>query len=699
VAERSFGGYSYQQRLGPGVFGEVYRALSGTGQEARVIHVDPHLASRPAFARALVRFSEQTVPLEHARVIGMRQVGRSGDHVVVVTDAVSGPVALRDLAGRTGGRLPPDIALAIGLGAIEGLARAHSLGIVHGAVHPRSVLIDFHGLVKLADFGLGWALVETAVEGDEAGLLHALRGFLAPELASGQRATALGDVYAAGALLFDLMSGEPPPGELRAPPHVAQVIARALSLDPGARFTSASEMEERLEQAIRADDCPVAPQEAVARHVAERLAATDDALHAATDDLVAGLPPAFPEPGGVGEVGRSGRVTDLLAALEAEEGAEADEAPGDMTEVDPHGRGPAEPDLSDVLHLGQADAAGERLDGPGARHPTETRPARPGAFAVAAGEEDSESTPLPTPVPHRPGSVTTHLGELEAEDRLLRRRRRARDPFAASGDQPAFAARMVHRPRALLWVALTAFAVAGMGAVLYTQSDRFDPGRRADEERADEEARQAALASHERAQPRPADITVTAAEPEAAVWLLLGRTPLESMPLSAAMVHELRLEHEGYRPLDLRITGYQWKGEGEALRAEVEAELEQGTPRGPAPAYPAGSGAGGAPAGPRGRGVVHVRSRPTGAQVWLLIGFTPRATITGLEAGRDYELKVLKDGFRPGFAAVRSDEWYLSGVDGPVLTSLSREVSLTPAERRQGKPRRRGRKSQAGARD
>jgi hypothetical protein len=239
------------------------------------------------------------------------------------------------------------------------------------------------------------------------------------------------------------------------------------------------------------------------------------------------------------------------------------------------------------------------------------------------------------------------------------------------------------------------FAVGALGAVLYTQSGWFDPAGRREAEREAEGAEEA-RARAEAAQPPAAEVTVTAREGDAAVWLLLGRTPLDSMPLSTAAVHELRIEHEGYRPLDVRVADGEWKEADGGLRARVDAELIQGAPRRAVPAYPAeaAGGAAQAPKGRQGRGVVRVESRPPGAQVWLLVGFTPRATVGGLEAGRDYELKVLKDGFRPGFAAVRSADWYLSGPGGPMLTSVTREVALAKARR--PRSHRRGRSKRSG---
>jgi hypothetical protein len=643
VAERSFGGYAYQQRLGTGVFGELYRALSGAGKEARILHVDPHLAARPAFAHALVHFGESVVPLDHPHVVALRQVGRSGDHMVVVTDAVSGPVTLSELIARCGGRLPPDIALAIGLGAVQGLAFAHSLRVVHGAVHPRSVLIDFHGTVRLSDFGVAWALMATATETGDVGLLHQLSGYLAPELALGQAASELGDVYAAGALLFELLRVGAAQAEPPASPAVRQVIERALAAHPGARLINASELEELLEEAIAADVCPVAPPDALAAFVAERLAAADQALIGDTEDLV--------------------------ARLAAEEDRERDH--GDMTEVDPRRPVRGEPDLSGLLRLDTVDALSAPVRRP-ARQAGAAAHA-PGPLVPFGGDQDDDTTPLPRPALPRPGSVTRHL-DAAGDDGVLAPHRRWRPP------------------RALVWTGVSAFALAALATIVYTNTDVFDPGRKESEERDADRAREEAIARHEAAQPSPGEITVTAAEPDAAVWLLLGRTPVDSMPLSSAMVHELRVEHEGYQPHDLRVTGYQWKEDGGSLRARVWAELVAGAPPSPVPAFPPAREGAAPTAGPRGRGVVHVESDPAGARVWLLVGFTPRATIAGLAAGRDYQLKVLKDGFRPGSAVVRADDWFLSGPGGPLVASLAREVTLTrEAARPAGKVRKRSR--------
>jgi serine/threonine protein kinase len=630
-----------------GGFGEVYRALGVDGQEARLVHVDPRLAAQPAFAGALMRFGESVVRLDHPRLAGVNEVGRSGDELFVVTGPLGEAVSVREILSRSAGPLPAGVALAIAAGAIDGLAHAHAQHVAHGAIHPRSVLIDDRGGVILADFGLAHALVEAAAETDDAReLLRDLRGYLAPELALGQPPSEATDVYAAGALLFELLHGEPPPGELRVPAELGRVLERALATDPSARLATGGELAAALAQAIAAAGSALAPPDQLARLAGD---ASLPAEHA----------------------GRLGRVTDLLDELEQENGATGQapaalevqaggELRGDPTDPDPDVDLIAGTDLSRALDI-------------------DDLPPPSSARAGSGADEAVESTPLPLPARPRPGSVTRHLDALEAEEEA--------------------AAAMARPPRVFPWIAGTALVLVVVGGLLYTQTDLFDTGRRAAEARAADMARQAELARIEAAQPVPGDLTIASDEADAAVWLLLGRTPVESLPLSAAMVHELRVEHEGYQALDLRVTGYQWTDQAGPLRADVVAELEPGGSQRPPPAYPPASTE--PPGGPSGRGVIHVKSNPPGAQVWLLIGFTPRVTISGLQAARTYEVKVIKDGFRPGFAAVREEDWYLSGPGGPVQTSLTRQVALEPAKKdrpgRTGKSPRPARSKRADA--
>ena len=108
------------------------------------------------------------------------------------------------------------------------------------------------------------------------------------------------------------------------------------------------------------------------------------------------------------------------------------------------------------------------------------------------------------------------------------------------------------------------------------------------------------------------------------------------------------------------------EAEVDALRAELSEVAPPAEPEVPV-----------APGGP-GRGPIVVESVPAGAEVWLWVGTTPEMKLSNVEAGKDYEFKVLKDGMLPAYVAVKSADWYLSGESGPVHPSLHREVKLEP---------------------
>jgi hypothetical protein len=235
----------------------------------------------------------------------------------------------------------------------------------------------------------------------------------------------------------------------------------------------------------------------------------------------------------------------------------------------------------------------------------------------------------------------------------------------------------LRKSNGLLWAAVSVFVLASLFGILYSQTDIFHPERaRVRQERAEQE-RQRQVTELVEARVKPGEILVDSTPEEAAVWLLLGRTPVESFRVPAGKVHELRLEHDGYLPVDLPVSAVHWTEKDGQLRAEVRAKLVAGTPAAPLPAFPPASDTPLA-AGADENGAIHVESTPPGVQVWMLVGMTPGVRLAGIPAGKAYELKLLKDGYNPGYAVVREDQWYLAGPDSPVRPSLSRAVELVP---------------------
>ena len=263
---------------------------------------------------------------------------------------------------------------------------------------------------------------------------------------------------------------------------------------------------------------------------------------------------------------------------------------------------------------------------------------------------------------------------------------RSRPELAAAADDPESAAAAAEaasdplaglrvrtrRPRTLLWVALISFTLAALGAVFYMQSDAFHPERDTTRAMIAEDEKERALAEHRRRQPEQGQLIVEASEPEAAVWLKLGRTPLRSLAVRSGQVHYVRYELEGHQPVDHVIARAHWVGAGGEQEARHEAQLSRGEKT--LPSFPPEPAVRPAP-GPPGEGPMVMTSSPAGAEVWLLIGITPDVKLTGVRAGRRYELKVLKEGYRPAFASIKESDWAMGEREVRARVKLSPLVS------------------------
>lgn len=668
MAERSFADFRYEDRQEVGYYGEVFRARSATADQVRLLEVDGRFAQHTLFASALARFGPQLAGLAHRNVVVTRSVGRARrGPLIVVTEAVRGPITLEEILTQAPGhKLPPEIALGIGLDVVEALSVAHARGIVHGALHPRSVLVDWSGQVKLDHFAVGRALAEAASRDPESGLLAGAAGYVAPELALGDPPTPAGDVFATGALLYVMLTGQTPPGTLGFSPALERAVQRALDTDEQRRYQDASELAGALVEALEDERWTRATAPEIAAHVNDARSDAEAHLDAATEDLLAELDaPASPD-----DLDRGWHTDEPTDAERG--GTDVDHATDDVlselvdqptvVDDDPHQRRVRDP-ISELIELDRKDRE----------------------LLLDSSQDDDDYTPLPPPTEDAPGTLTR-----EGVDVLGKGKHRAHEAEAAAvaaidslddDDEPpparrppshtAVVTQAPDRGGGRVWALTTLVLFGVLGFVLYTQTDVFHPERK----QAKREAREAELEAERRRlealQPTPGTIVISAQPEGAAVWLLLGRTPVETMPLPASSIHDIRLEHEGYVPLDVRVTGEAWSGD----RAEVTGTLEGGERE--VPAHPK------APetmqTGATGRGPIRITSTPEGAQAWLLVGFTPQMRLQGIRAGDPYELKVVKDGYRPAFVVIEAADWHPGGdLDAGLEESVSRRVELAP---------------------
>jgi eukaryotic-like serine/threonine-protein kinase len=255
------GRYEITQRLARGGMATVYRAVDTRLTRTvavKVMHVG--LGDDAEFARKFDREARAVAKLSHPNVVSVFDQGRdiegSNSRPYIVMEYVAGQT-LRDVLNREA-PMAPSRALEIMEPVFAALAVAHDAGLVHRDVKPENVLISERGQIKVADFGLAKAIssqTSTATQG----LLIGTVSYLPPELVMSGKADARSDVYSAGVVLFELLTGRkphtgetpiqiayahvhrdvPPPSTLPTrgpiPPYVDALVTRATARDANLR--------------------------------------------------------------------------------------------------------------------------------------------------------------------------------------------------------------------------------------------------------------------------------------------------------------------------------------------------------------------------------------------------------------------------------------------------------------------------------
>jgi hypothetical protein len=183
-------------------------------------------------------------------------------------------------------------------------------------------------------------------------------------------------------------------------------------------------------------------------------------------------------------------------------------------------------------------------------------------------------------------------------------------------------------------------------------------------------------------QPDPGAIEINASE--AGIWLRLGRTPLDTpIHLPAGQAHDMVLLHDGNEVTEAQVNGTSWTGAKATLKATLAVTLKPSkTKQAPAlPLQPTTPVL--ATTGVAGSGPVHVDSTPGDAEVWLFIGAN-HAKFSDLWAGRDYEVAVVKPGFKTQHVTFKAEDWRDGGDPNlPIDVAkkkdvLSKTVELEP---------------------
>ncbi|GAA3851053.1 Stk1 family PASTA domain-containing Ser/Thr kinase [Saccharothrix violaceirubra] len=185
----------------------VYRGVDTRLERPVAIKVmDPRFSADPAFVARFEREARAAAGLHHPGVVAVHDQGVDEERVYLVMELVEGGT-LRDLMAARGTFDVP-LALSVLEKVLSPLAAAHRADLVHRDVKPENVLIGRGGTVKVADFGLAHAVSAAGPSGDTT--LLGTASYLSPEQVTTGSADARSDVYAAGVLLYEMLTGTPP---------------------------------------------------------------------------------------------------------------------------------------------------------------------------------------------------------------------------------------------------------------------------------------------------------------------------------------------------------------------------------------------------------------------------------------------------------------------------------------------------------
>jgi len=296
VGELLDGRYRVEAAIASGGMSTVYRGLDIRLDRPVALKVmDARYAGDHQFITRFQREARAIARLKHPGLVGIYDQGNDTSHPFLVMELVDGGT-LRELLTERG-PMPPHAVLAVLRPVLGGLAVAHRAGLVHRDIKPENVLISDDGEVKLVDFGLVRASAEAGIT--STSVILGTAGYLSPEQVLGHPTGPHSDVYAAGIMAFELLTGVtpftgdnalavanqrldrdvPPPSSMidGVPPEFDSFIASATAREPEERFADASAMDDALE--IVADELELpyfrvpAPRKS-AQHAAQHAAAT-----------------------------------------------------------------------------------------------------------------------------------------------------------------------------------------------------------------------------------------------------------------------------------------------------------------------------------------------------------------------------------------------------------------------------------------
>jgi len=261
------GRYRLERALGSGGMGQVFAALD-TKLGRRVAVKVVTLVHDPGRVQRFEQEARAAGALEHPNLLSVYDLGEEQGIPFLVTELLEGRT-LRGLIAA--GPLSPEQVVGLAIQLARGLGAAHARGVVHRDLKPENIFVTEDGRLKILDFGLAKL---TSPSEDTAplpgltvtGAVFGTAGYLSPEQARGERAGPPSDVFAAGAVIYELLTGRrafpgdslveaahaamksaPPPLPDAVPAQLQGIVLRSLEKDPGKRYRDGVELARAIE--------------------------------------------------------------------------------------------------------------------------------------------------------------------------------------------------------------------------------------------------------------------------------------------------------------------------------------------------------------------------------------------------------------------------------------------------------------------
>jgi serine/threonine protein kinase/Tfp pilus assembly protein PilF len=266
VGETFAGRFQVIEELGKGGMGRVYKAYDTEIKEYVALKLlNPEIAADESVVERFRYELKYARAISHRNVCRMFDLGRAGDTAYIAMEFVSGE-DLKTLLRRVG-QLPANRTVAIARQIADGLAEAHRLGVIHRDLKSHNIMIDREGNARIMDFGIARSVKGKGIT--DPGVIIGTPDYMSPEQLEGRDADQRSDIYSLGAVLFEMVAGEPPfegetplvvaarhkteqprdPAALnpQTPAALGRLILRCLEKDPDRRYQAAADLRAELE--------------------------------------------------------------------------------------------------------------------------------------------------------------------------------------------------------------------------------------------------------------------------------------------------------------------------------------------------------------------------------------------------------------------------------------------------------------------